>query len=230
MAVSHAMQEYLAEAYRLAHYQDNNPYVSTSALARVLKVSAPAVTRMVQRLKDGGYLEHEPYQGIRLTPAGEREALLSIRRHRLVERFLVDVMLFGWHEVHEAADDLGAVVTDRLVERMEKMAGHPKRCPHGEPIPSAEGVMPRVIDHPLTEAQAGQDYIISRANSHDEEMLKYLDTLGLKPGARIHLIEQAPFEGPLKVNVSEQTHFIGYAMASVVRVCHEDEFELDYTA
>jgi DtxR family Mn-dependent transcriptional regulator len=230
MAVSHAMQEYLAEAYRLAHYQDDDPYVSTSALAKVLNVSAPAVTRMVQRLKDAGYLEHEPYQGIRLTPEGEREALLSIRRHRLVERFLVDVMRFGWHEVHDAADNMGAVVSDRLVERMAKMAGFPNRCPHGEPIPSAEGVMPQVIDHPLTEAEAGQDYVVSRANSHDEEKLKYLDTLGLKPGAKIHLLEQAPFEGPIKVRVDNETHFIGHAIALVIRVCSEEEFELDYSA
>ena len=74
---------------------------------------------------------------------------MSIRRHRLVERFLVDVMGFGWHEVHDDADDLGAVVSDELVSRIEVMAGHPRRCPHGEPIPTADGVMPNVKDHPL---------------------------------------------------------------------------------
>ena len=92
------------------------------------------MTRMVQRLKHAGYLEHEPYRGIRLTDAGEREALANIRRHRLVERFLVDVMGFGWHEVHDDADDLGLVVSDILVDKMDEMSGYPKRCPHGEPI------------------------------------------------------------------------------------------------
>src|SRR5512145_438396 len=149
MGVSATMQEYLAEAYRLAYYQADDIYISTSALAEVLHVSAPAVTRMVQRLKDAGYLEHEPYRGIYLTPAGEHEALLAIRRHRLVERFLTDVMRFGWHEVHDSADKLGAVVSDTLVERMSELAGHPRRCPHGEPIPSAVGKMPRVNDFPL---------------------------------------------------------------------------------
>ncbi|MBZ0278772.1 MAG: metal-dependent transcriptional regulator, partial [Anaerolineae bacterium] len=134
MSASEAMQEYLAEAYRLAYYQqDDNRYISTSALAEVMRVSPPAVTRMVQRLKEAGYLEHEPYRGITLTPAGEREALLSIRRHRLVERFLVDVMAFGWHEVHNEADQLGAVVSDTVIQRMSALAGHPRRCPHGEP-------------------------------------------------------------------------------------------------
>ncbi|MFW5708971.1 MAG: metal-dependent transcriptional regulator [Chloroflexota bacterium] len=228
MTVSSAMQEYLAEAYRLAHYQDDSAYVSTSALAQVMGVSAPAVTRMVQRLKDAGYLEHEPYQGIKLTAAGEREALMNIRRHRLVERFLVDIMAFGWHEVHAAADELGSVVGDLVVARMEEMAGFPRRCPHGEPIPSADGVMPEVIDFPLTEAEVGKTYVVSRANSHDEEKLRYLDTLGLKPGASLMLAERAPFEGPLQIRVKGQMHFIGHAIASVVRVCHEDEFRLTY--
>lgn len=226
MSISAAMQEYLAETYRLAHYKKDSPYVSTSSLAEVMGVSAPAVTRMVQRLKELGYLEHEPYQGISLTPAGEREALINIRRHRLVERFLVDVMKFGWHEVHEAADELGEVVSDLVVERMEQMAGFPKRCPHGEPIPTAFGVMPNVIDWPLIEADAGRDYVVSRANSHDEDKLKYLDTLGLKPGVKIHLLARAPFEGPLQLQVNGETHFIGYTIGRVIRVCAEDQFEL----
>src|SRR5215813_7034644 len=181
MGASAAMQEYLAEAYRLAYYQDGNPYISTSALAEVLHVSAPAVTRMVGRLKDAGYLEHEPYRGIALTPEGEHEALMSIRRHRLVERFLTDVMKFGWHEVHDDADELGAFVSDTVVERMEKMAGYPRRCPHGEPIPSAEGRMPRVVDSPLNTVQPGQEYTVSRVTTHDAHKLEYLGTLGLKP-------------------------------------------------
>src|SRR5690606_1691606 len=115
MTASAAMQEYLAEAYRLAYYQADDPYISTSALAKVLNVSAPAVTRMVQRLKEDGFLEHEPYRGIYLTPAGEREALMNIRRHRLVEVFLVNVMKFGWHEVHDEADNLGMSVSNEVV-------------------------------------------------------------------------------------------------------------------
>lgn len=226
MSISPAMQEYLAEAYRLAHYQHDNPYVSTSALAAVMGVSAPAVTRMVQRLKEMGYLQHEPYQGISLTPHGEREALTNIRRHRLVERFLTDVMQFGWHEVHGAADELGAVVGDMIVNRMEEMAGFPRRCPHGEPIPNRDGVMPLVEDYPLTEADLNTDYVISRANSHDEDKLKYLDDLGLRPGVQIRLLERAPFEGPLQIQVGGQAHFIGHGIAGVLRVCPPDRFEL----
>lgn len=226
MSISPAMQEYLAEAYRLAYYDKDNPYVSTSALAEVMHVSAPAVTRMVQRLKDAGYLEHEPYRGIYLTPAGEREALMNIRRHRLVERFLVDVMKFGWHEVHESADELGPVVSDTLVNRMEHMAGYPRRCPHGEPIPSAEGVMPRVEDEPLSTVKPGSDLVISRVNSHDADVLSYLDELGLKPGTRFRLVARAPFNGPLQLQVGDAVAVIGHELAAVLRVCTEEEFAL----
>jgi DtxR family transcriptional regulator, Mn-dependent transcriptional regulator len=226
MSLSGAMQEYLAEAYRIAYYQDDNPFVSTSALADVLHVSAPAVTRMVQRLKDAGYLEHEPYKGIYLTPQGEREALMNIRRHRLVEVFLVNVMRFGWHEVHDEADALGAAVSDDVVARMEKMANYPRRCPHGEPIPTTDGVMPRIRDYPLNEAQPDNELVISRVNTHDGRMLQYLDTLGLKPGTHFHLIARAPFNGPLQLRIGDENRVIGHELAGVLRVCSPEEFDL----
>lgn len=226
MAASPARQEYLAEAYRIAYYQQDEPFVSTSALATVMGVSAPAVTRMVQRLKDEGFLEHEPYQGIKLTEKGEKEALANIRSHRLVERFLVDVMGFAWHEVHDAADDLGAVATGRLVDRMENMTDYPRRCPHGEPIPTADGFMPRVIDYPLNDADENSGYLVSRVNSHDEDKLQYLGTLGLLPGKSFKFVNRAPFNGPLQIEVDGEVVHLGYELAGVLRVCTAEEFDV----
>jgi DtxR family Mn-dependent transcriptional regulator len=228
MGASAAMQEYLAEAYRIAYYQRDNSYVTTSALAETMGVSAPAVTRMVQRLKEAGYLDYEPYRGIQLTPLGEREALASIRRHRLVECFLVNVMGFGWHEVHDEADALGENVSDEIVARMEKMAGYPRRCPHGEPIPSRAGIMPRVIDYPLTEAELNTPLVISRVNTHDADKLAYLGELGLKPGKRFTLTARAPFNGPIQLRIdgAPETQIIGHELAGVLRVCPPDQFDL----
>lgn len=226
MSASAAMQEYLAEAYRIAYYQGDNPYISTSALANALGHSAPAITRMVQRLKEAGYVEHEPYRGIALTRAGEREAILNIRRHRLVEVFLVSVMGFGWHEVHDQADELGEVVSDTVVARMEQMANFPRRCPHGEPIPSPEGYMPRVVDLPLSESPVGQEYVISRVSTHAAEMLDYIGQIGLRPGTRITLISRAPFNGPLQLAIGDVKQVIGHELAGVLRVCAPDQFEL----
>ncbi|MBE2181871.1 MAG: metal-dependent transcriptional regulator [Anaerolineae bacterium] len=226
MSASPAMQEYLAEAYRIAYYQDNDPYISTSALAEVMHVSAPAVTRMVQRLRDAGYLEHEPYRGIMLTQQGQQAALENIRRHRLVEVFLVNVMKFGWDEVHDAADTLGGSVSDIVVDRMEIMADFPRRCPHGEPIPSAEGVMPRVRDFPLNEQTPGEIYAISRVNTHDADKLKYLGELGLKPGSKFLLNSRAPFNGPIQMSINGETLVIGHELGGVLRVCSPEAFEL----
>ena len=226
MAATDSMLEYLAEAYRIACYQPKDPYVSTSALAEEMQVSAPAVTRMVQRLKNAGFLHHEPYRGIRLTAAGEREALACIRRHRLVERFLVDVMGFGWHEVHDDADDMGLVVSDVLVDKMDELSGYPKRCPHGEPIPSADGVMPQVVDYPLSEVEVGREYVISRVHTHDAQKLKYFSDLRLEPGQRFRLLMHAPFKGPLQLQVDGQTHFLGHELAGTLRVCSDAEYQL----
>jgi DtxR family Mn-dependent transcriptional regulator len=151
---------------------------------------------------------------------------MNIRRHRLVERFMVDVMGFGWHEVHDDADELGAAVSDGLVSRMEQMAGFPRRCPHGEPIPTSDGFMPRVIDYPLNQMEPDTDLVVSRVNTHDADKLHYLGSLELTPGTHFHLVERAPFNGPLQLQVNGATRVIGHELAGVLRVCSESEFQL----
>ncbi|MFZ4816112.1 MAG: metal-dependent transcriptional regulator [Phototrophicaceae bacterium] len=223
---SFKQQEYLAEAYRIAHYQNGDPFVSTSHLAQHMHVSAPAVTRMVQRLKEAGYVEHEPYRGIKLTLAGEQEALQNIRRHRIVERFLVDLMGFGWHEVHEAADSMSAATSDKVVARMAAMLNFPQRCPHGEPIPNAAGKMPEVKDSPLNMRHVGDPLVISRVNTHDASLLQYLAAMGIKPGVGLDLMEVAPFNGPLRVRINAQEQFLGHEVGAVLRVCAPEHFAL----
>lgn len=222
----HSPQAYLAEAYRIAYYQDEGQFISTSALAEALGVSAPAVTRMVGRLREVGFLEHEPYRGISLTPAGEREALANIRRHRLVEVFLVEVLKFGWHEVHDDADALAEAMSDDLVQRIDIMASHPRRCPHGEPIPTADLRMPKLRDVPLNTCPVGGRYAISRVNTHDAEKLNYLGHLGLRPGVVFTLAEQGPFQGPLTLMVNGEQALIGHELAGALRVCPPEAFEL----
>jgi DtxR family transcriptional regulator, Mn-dependent transcriptional regulator len=224
---SEAMQDYLAEAYRIAYYQENDPYVSTSDLAAAMAVTAPAVTRMVQRMRQAGLLEHQPYHGIRLTEAGEQAAIASIRRHRLVERFLVDVMGFGWHEVHDASDAMANFASETLIDRMDTLAGYPQRCPHGEPIPRKDGVMPRVRDAALYEVPIGEDYVVSRVHTHDDELLRYIESLGLTPGVGFRLLDRAPFNGPLHLRVGDSQPFIGIELAKVLRVCAPEDFNLE---
>ena len=135
-------------------------------------------------------------------------------------------MGFGWHEVHDDADDLGLVVSDALVDKMDAMSGFPKRCPHGEPIPSADGVMPRVVDFPLSEVEVGREYLISRVHTHDSHKLRYFSELQLEPGKRFRLAMRAPFKGPLQLEVAGRTRFLGHELAGTLRVCSEAEYML----
>lgn len=219
--LSPTMRDYLAEIYRLSDRSptSDNRFISTSALADVLDVSAPAVNRMVTRLREMDLLEHEPYHGIRLTKAGEREALKELRRHRIAESFLVEVMGFGWHEVHAEANSMSSGLSDVLTERMAEMAGNPTHCPHGEPIPSADGTIEHPDDFLLSTATASSDLlVITRVLTRESDRLEYLAALGLIPGTQVQVIHLAPFNGPMQLKLGEEYRIIGHNLAEFIRV------------
>ncbi len=215
--ISATMRDYLAEIYRLGQ---GGVWVSTTALAERLNVSGPAAVRMVRRLHQGGLVDHLPYRGVRLTPAGSKAALLGIRRHRLVERFLVDVLKFGWHEIHEEADELQKGITQRLEDRIDELMDHPATCPHGDPIPTREGFMPDLNDKPLTVVPPGATGRITRVKSHEPEKLRYLAEIGLVPGTSFELVNRAPFNGPLRVKIEStgREQVIGVELAAALWV------------
>jgi DtxR family Mn-dependent transcriptional regulator len=210
-----AMQRYAAEIYRL---QQDTPYVGLAELSASASSSLQATSRMVARMKEMDYLEHELYRGVKLTMKGEKIAMPALRRHRLVEVFLVRVMKYGWDEAHELSDTFALGVNDVVEDRIYEITGKPTRCPHGEPIPSKDGVMPVVKDIRLLDVPSGSDCIISRVRTHDMEKLKYFAELGLVPGAPFHLFSCAPFKGPLRLQMKPHDHLIGYELASALWV------------
>jgi DtxR family Mn-dependent transcriptional regulator len=209
MEPSAAMREYLAEIYRL---QEDAPTVSTTSLADRLDVSPPAVPRMLKRLQNSGYVKHVPYQGVELTPRGRDEALREIRRHRILEVFLVNIMGFTWDEVHTHADGLSAGLNERLTARMDEMTGFPQRCPHGEPIPDSEGRLPEVGDVCIVNLGVGHQGKVSRARTHEPEKLQYLASLGLVPGTPFEILGRAPFNGPMRLRVGREEVVVGYEL------------------
>ena len=211
MSASLAMQRYAAEIFRLQQYHEQVPL---SLLSSHVDASAQAISNMVKRLQKLGYLVHEPYRGVRLTETGEKIAMPSLRRHRLTEVFLVKVMKYDWATAHELSDTFEKGVNDEIEDRMDELAGHPNRCPHGEPIPSKDGVMPVVRDVPLIDVPSGSDCVISRVRTHDLEKLNYIGELGLTPGRQFHLFSCAPFKGPLRLQMKPHDHLIGYELAS----------------
>ncbi|MBI3361731.1 MAG: metal-dependent transcriptional regulator [Chloroflexi bacterium] len=214
-AISSTMREYLGEVYRCHHRGER---ATTGLLASRLGVSLPAVAKMFARLDKAGYLRREPYQGVSLTSAGEREALRSIRRHRLLEVFLVKVMGFGWEETHDHSHALEGAVSDALEDRMDEMTGHPTRCPHGDPIPTKDGVMPVVDDVCLIDCAPGASGTLSRVRTHDPDKLRYLASLRLTPGAPIAVRNRAPFNGPVRVASAGAEHVLGAELASTLFV------------
>lgn len=206
MAISAAMREYLAEIYRL---QEDTPTVSTTSLAERLDVSPPAVPRMLKRLKSAGFVKHIPYQGVELTDRGRAEALKEIRRHRILEVFLVNIMGFTWDEAHAHADELGRGLNDALTNRMAKMTDDPQRCPHGEPIPDEEGNLPEINDICIMNLAVGYKGKISRVRTHEPERLQYFASLNLMPGTKFEIVGRAPFNGPMRLRVEREDVVLG---------------------
>lgn len=213
------MRTYLAEVYTLADMApDDDGYTTTSSLAEVLSVSAPAVNRMVNRLKDLDLLEHEPYQGIRLTEAGQQIALKHLRAQRIAESFLVTVMNMDWDAMCEEATQMSSALSDTILDRMYEMAGTPTTSPLGEPIPDAEGTLPPLDDVQLSETQANDTVTITRLRTRETERLTYLQALGLVPGTTLQVLHLAPFDGPMQLKVGDEYRIVGHSLAALLRV------------
>lgn len=216
--LSGTMRDYLVKIHQLSETKHDEEYVSTSDLADVLRVSAPAVNRMITKLRDLGLLHHERYQGIALTETGMREALKQLRRQRIAESFLVNVMEFGWHEVHAEAEQLGSALDEKVLARMLEMAGNPTRSPHGAPIPAADGSYTPLDDVLLTDAPIDADYEITQVLTREPDRLEYMAALELMPGQQFHLLHAAPFNGPMQLQLNREYRIIGYNLAEMIRV------------
>lgn len=159
--------------------------VPMGGLAAAIGVTPGSATTMVKTLAESGLVHYEPYAGVRLTPAGERLAGLVIRRHRLIELFLVQVMGMSWDEVHDEAEQLEHVVSERLIERIDEMLGHPEVDPHGDPIPDAEGIINHREMQTLLTCPIGVPLAVTRVADQDASFLRFLESSGLKPGQQL---------------------------------------------
>jgi DtxR family Mn-dependent transcriptional regulator len=213
--VSRAMEDYLKAVYRL---RETDKQVTTQRIADELGVTGPSVTNMVKRLAEMHLLSHTRYHGVDLTPAGEKIALEIIRHHRLLELYLAETLGYPWDEVHAEAERLEHHVSDELEARMDSALGYPTTDPHGDPIPSAEGVIPEVAVTRLLETAPGEEATVVRVSDRDPEQLRYLGGLGLYPGVNLTVCEVLPFDGPIRLLVNDKEHIIGRPLAAAVFV------------
>ncbi|HEX2781194.1 MAG TPA: metal-dependent transcriptional regulator [Gemmatimonadaceae bacterium] len=193
--------------------------VTTNDLAHRLDLAAASVTGMVKRLADQGLIDHAPYRGVRLTESGRRAALRTLRRHRVIETYLVQALGFGWDRVHAEAERLEHSASDELVDRMAAALGEPETDPHGAPIPTRElAVTEGPVGRPLSDLAVGERATVSRVEDEDADRLRYLATLGVVPGVAVELTERAPYGGSLSVRVGTETRQLGAQLASQVMV------------
>lgn len=174
--------------------------VNTSSIASGLKISSASVTDMLKRLSENGYISYTPYYGVRLTKKGDRTALKVIRRHRLLELFLVEALGYSWDNVHDEAERLEHVVSDELEARIDSFLGHPRYDPHGDPIPSNEGVMEKVEYNTLSDLKEGEEGIISQVVD-SAKLLQYMKKNGLALQSRVAVREKETFDDSMKIRI-----------------------------
>lgn len=192
---------------------DDETPVPISALADRMGVSNVSATEMVHRLQDQDLLAHTPYKGVNLTPKGRQWAAALIRSHHMWELFLAGPLGMPWEHVHDYACRLEHATDTAVTEALADFLGHPARCPHGNPIPDPAGHIVQPDDVPLADLKPGQTAVISRIAPESTLLLDYLAARGLKPGTAVLYTEVAPFNGPILVQVQDQTHALGQEVA-----------------
>ncbi len=211
-----AIEDYLKTIYVLE--QEEGP-VSTSRISAARSVKPGSATSMIQRLHKLNLVKYKKHYGVTLTPSGEEIALEVIRHHRLVELYLIEALGFSWDEVHEEADLLEHVISEKLEERIAAALNFPQFDPHGEPIPTKEGQMISIRGRRLSTIEVGQVATLVRVlEDENSELLRYLAEVGLLPGARVTVVDVAPFDGPLTVLIDGSEKVIGRKVASTVLV------------
>ena len=192
---------------------------STNALSERLSVAPASVSNMFVRLQEMGLARHERYHGASLTDSGRVEALRLVRRHRLIETFLLEHLGYHWQEVHDEAERLEHAVSDGFTERLAEFLGHPQHDPHGDPIPAADGTLAAEDSFPLAEAAAGTRVRISKVRDDDAPMLDYLEDRGLVPGRPLSVLEVRALDGVVTIEDERgKTHALGEPLARSVFV------------
>ena len=211
--LSRSVEDYLKVIY---HLSSQGGFAATSEIAAHLEVSAPSVSGMVKRLSETGLIEHVPYRGVQLTAQGRRAALKMIRRHRILEVYLVQQLGYDWDGVHDEAERLEHAVSDELIERMSRALGDPRYDPHGAPIPTAAGEIEEADLVSVADAPVDRPLELRQVATEDPARLRYLAEQGLVPGATLTVTERQPFNGPTTVLLTLGPRVIGRELAELL--------------
>jgi DtxR family Mn-dependent transcriptional regulator len=211
------VENYVKAVYQLAAAQGGRA-VATGQLATAMNVSPGTVTSMLKTLSDSGLVTYAPYEGAQLSSAGVALALRVLRRHRLIELFLVRTLEMAWDEVHEEAEHMEHAVSDRLIDRIDVFLGYPEVDPHGDPIPKADGTLAKVSQRPLATCTRGFRFRLARVLDQSPEFLRYLSETGLELDTLGHVTENRPEAGIVTLRTGSRTITLGREAADKILV------------
>lgn len=216
-AISAAAQDYLKCIYSL---EDGGKKASTKAVAERMGVSPASATNMLKKLGEAALVRYLPYRGVELTDAGRKIALEVIRHHRLLETYLAEALGVPWDQVHAEAEILEHVLSEELEDRIAARLGHPTADPHGHPIPGKDLTIPDSSESVLWSVEVGDEVEVDRVSDSISEALRYLAQLGIRPGARLKVVDRGPVEGPLFITVGddEDVHALSRELSEAVWV------------
>lgn len=218
--LSAVAQDYLKVIWTAQEWSPEK--VSTKLLAERIGVSASTVSEAVRKLADQGLVQHARYGAITLTEDGRRAAIAMVRRHRLIETFLVNELGYGWDEVHDEAEVLEHAVSETLMARIDAKLGYPDRDPHGDPIPSVDGAVPTPPARQLSDFGDGEIGRVARISDSDPAMLRYFDSLGIALDTPITVVERRDFAGTIAVRIEDRTIDLGSIAAEAIWLTHEN--------
>ncbi len=197
--LTNVAQDYLKTIWNAQEWSHEK--VSTKMLAERIGVSASTASESIRKLADQGLVHHEKYGAVTLSDAGRRAALAMVRRHRLLETFLVNELGYGWDEVHDEAEVLEHAISDQMLDRIDAKLGYPTRDPHGDPIPAVDGRVPDLPARQLSACHDGDAGTVARISDKDPEMLRYFDTVGINLDARLRVLARRDFAGMISVSI-----------------------------
>lgn len=213
------IQAYLMAVHALGAGGDP---VTSSALAERLGASPSSVSEGVRKLVTMGLAEHRPYAPVVLTEAGRSFAVAMVRRHRIIETFLARCLDYPWDEVHAEADALEHVVSDRFVDALDVFLDHPRRDPHGDPIPTRDGHLDPLGDTPLDRVEEGSTGVVTRVSDRDNAVLRHLAEIGLRPDSPVEVVSRQVELGIISVSLAGRVVQVGTPVAAAVRVRVDD--------
>jgi DtxR family transcriptional regulator, Mn-dependent transcriptional regulator len=206
-------EDYIKHIYNL---KVSNIKVNTRNLADLLNISMPSVSEMIKKLTESGYITSKPYHGFKLTHKGENLALILIRKHRLLEHFMKNILNYEWEEVHTEAERLEHAVSEKFINRLESFLGFPKTDPHGHPIPDIKGKIHNLDSIQLSSAKEGKYYIVSNVNDRSDEILKYLKEIDININSKIKIANVMNFDGSVLVDIKGVKYLLSKKIADNV--------------